>query len=447
MDFMDSVLIVGGGGREHALLEAMLRSDRPLCMYAYPGNPGMERDGCMLVDQEISNWEDLADWAKLNEIDLTVVGPEAPLVDGIVDTFKKQGLLAFGPSAAAARIEGSKEFSKNLMKKYGIPTAAFEVFTDKAKALAYAEKKGTPIVIKVSGLAAGKGAIICETQNAAKAALVDIFDKKSFGAAGETVVIEEMMSGEEVSVFVLTDGKAYKILPTAQDHKRIGDGDTGLNTGGMGAYAPASGLIDAAMMSRIEKEIIVPTLAAMDKEKSRYRGLLYVGLMMTDEGPKVVEYNCRFGDPETQAVLPLIRCDWYEAFRECASAKGNLASVKWGIDPGSCVSVVLASKGYPGKFSKGKEIKGIDAATEKEHIDVYFAGVSADKKKEKYLTNGGRVLSVTARANTLADAILLAYEGVAEIKYDGITFRRDIGAKGLKSGKPGAAKKKPPQKS
>ncbi|MCL2219856.1 MAG: phosphoribosylamine--glycine ligase [Chitinispirillia bacterium] len=444
---MDSVLIVGGGGREHALLEAMLRSDRPLCMYAYPGNPGMERDGCMLVDQEISNWEDLADWAKLNEIDLTVVGPEAPLVDGIVDTFKKQGLLAFGPSAAAARIEGSKEFSKNLMKKYGIPTAAFEVFTDKAKALAYAEKKGTPIVIKVSGLAAGKGAIICETQNAAKAALVDIFDKKSFGAAGETVVIEEMMSGEEVSVFVLTDGKAYKILPTAQDHKRIGDGDTGLNTGGMGAYAPASGLIDAAMMSRIEKEIIVPTLAAMDKEKSRYRGLLYVGLMMTDEGPKVVEYNCRFGDPETQAVLPLIRCDWYEAFRECASAKGNLASVKWGIDPGSCVSVVLASKGYPGKFSKGKEIKGIDAATEKEHIDVYFAGVSADKKKEKYLTNGGRVLSVTARANTLADAILLAYEGVAEIKYDGITFRRDIGAKGLKSGKPGAAKKKPPQKS
>jgi len=447
VDFMDSVLIVGGGGREHALLEAMLRSDRPLCMYAYPGNPGMERDGCMLVDQEISNWEDLADWAKLNEIDLTVVGPEAPLVDGIVDTFKKQGLLAFGPSAAAARIEGSKEFSKNLMKKYGIPTAAFEVFTDKAKALAYAEKKGTPIVIKVSGLAAGKGAIICETQNAAKAALVDIFDKKSFGAAGETVVIEEMMSGEEVSVFVLTDGKAYKILPTAQDHKRIGDGDTGLNTGGMGAYAPASGLIDAAMMSRIEKEIIVPTLAAMDKEKSRYRGLLYVGLMMTDEGPKVVEYNCRFGDPETQAVLPLIRCDWYEAFRECASAKGNLASVKWGIDPGSCVSVVLASKGYPGKFSKGKEIKGIDAATEKEHIDVYFAGVSADKKKEKYLTNGGRVLSVTARANTLADAILLAYEGVAEIKYDGITFRRDIGAKGLKSGKPGAAKKKPPQKS
>jgi len=436
VDFMDSVLIVGGGGREHALLEAMMRSDRPLCMYAYPGNPGMERDGCTLVDQEISNWDDLADWAKINEINLTVVGPEAPLVEGIVDSFKKQGLLAFGPSAAAARIEGSKAFSKKLMKKYGIPTAGFEVFTDKAGALAYVEKMGTPIVVKVSGLAAGKGAIVCETPAQAKAALADIFDKKSFGAAGETVVIEEMMSGEEASVFVLTDGKAYKILPVAQDHKRIGDDDTGPNTGGMGAYAPAPGVVNAAMMARIEKEIIVPTLAAMEKEKSRYRGLLYIGLMMTQQGPKVVEYNCRFGDPETQAVLPLVHCDWYEAFRECASVKGNLASIKWEIDPGSCVAVVMASKGYPGKFSKGKEITGIDAAGEQDHIDVYFAGVSTDKKKEKYLTAGGRVLAVTARGDTLADAIASAYESVAKINYEGMTFRTDIGAKGLEGYKP-----------
>ncbi|MDR2578396.1 MAG: phosphoribosylamine--glycine ligase [Chitinispirillales bacterium] len=428
---MDSVLIIGGGGREHALLKALLRSDRPLCLYAYPGNPGMERDGCMLVDQKIANWDELADWAKMNEINLTVVGPEAPLAEGVVDTFKKHGLLAFGPSKAAAQIESSKVFSKNLMKKYGIPTADFEIFTAKDEALAYIEKKGAPIVVKVDGLAAGKGAVVCAKLGEAKAALEDIFDKKSFGEAGDAVIIEEMMSGEEASVFVLTDGKSYKILPVAQDHKRIGDNDTGLNTGGMGAYAPAPA-VDAKVMAVVEKDIIAPTLAAMDKEGARYRGLLYVGLMMTADGPKVVEYNCRFGDPETQAVMPLVRCDWYKLFKECASARGNLSDVGWSVDSGYCVAVVMASKGYPGKFAKGKAITGIDEAEEKGTVDVYFAGVATDRKKENYQTNGGRVLAVSAKGETLADAIAQAYEGVAEIKFDGAAFRRDIGAKGLR---------------
>ncbi|MDR2692780.1 MAG: phosphoribosylamine--glycine ligase [Chitinispirillales bacterium] len=440
---MDSVLIVGGGGREHALLKALLRSDRALCVFAYPGNPGMERDGCMLVDQEIADWNDLAQWALMNDINLTVVGPEAPLADGIVDIFKKEGLLVFGPTKAAAQIESSKAFAKNLMKKYGIPTAEFEIFKEKDSALAYVEAKGAPIVVKASGLAAGKGAIVCGTFNEAKRTLEDIFDKKIFGTAGETVVIEEMMSGPEASVFVLTDGKGYKVLPVAQDHKRVGDGDTGPNTGGMGAYAPATGVVDAATMARVEKEIIVPTLTAMDKEKTRYRGLLYIGLMLTADGPKVVEYNCRFGDPETQAVLPLVHCDWYEAFSQCANARGNISGVKWKIDPGYCVSVVMAGKGYPGKAAKGKIISGIDAAEEKA-ADVYFAGVAAkavedkknndedkEKDRKKYTTAGGRVLAVSARGETLTEAIANAYEAAAEIKFEGAVYRKDIGAKGL----------------
>jgi len=430
VEFIDSVLIVGGGGREHALLKALLRSDRALCVFAYPGNPGMERDGCVLVDQEIEDWNDLAQWALMNDINLTVVGPEAPLAEGIVDIFKKEGLLVFGPSKAAAQIESSKAFAKKLMKKHGIPTAEFEIFKEKDKALAYVEAKGAPIVVKVSGLAAGKGAIVCDTLDDAKAALEDIFDKKSFGAAGETVVIEEMMSGPEASVFVLTDGKGYKVLPAAQDHKRIGDGDAGPNTGGMGAYAPAVSVVSAETMARVEKEIIVPTLAAMEKEKARYRGLLYIGLMITAEGPKVVEYNCRFGDPETQAVLPLVHCDWYEAFSQCANAKGNVSGVKWKVDSGYCVSVVMAGKGYPGKTAKGKTITGIDAAEDKA-ADVYFAGVAKDKDKEKYTTTGGRALAVSVKGKTLAEAIANTYEAVAEIKFDGAVYRKDIGAKGL----------------
>lgn len=424
---MNTVFIIGSGGREHALLKALLRSDRPLCIYAYPGNPGMERDGCTIVEK-VADWAELADWARSNEVDLTIVGPEVPLVEGIVDIFEKRGCCIFGPTKAAARIEGSKAFAKNLMKKYEIPTAAFEVFTEKKKALDYLSRKGAPIVVKVSGLAAGKGAIVCDTEGDAKEAIADIFDNKSFGEAGAQVVLEEKMVGEEASVFVLTDGRNYRILPVAQDHKAVFEGDRGPNTGGMGAYAPAP-LVDNAMLKRIESEIVVPTLGAMEQEKARYRGLLYCGVMVTDEGPKVVEFNCRFGDPETQAVLPLVECDWYELFAACAA--GRLEDIGWTVRPGYCVDVVLASKGYPGPYEKGKRITGLDEAEHsKSNRDVYHSGTALDPEG-RFMTNGGRVVSVSAWAETLADAISIAYEGVAKIDFQGRTFRKDIGAKGL----------------
>jgi phosphoribosylamine--glycine ligase len=428
MDMLDTVLIVGSGGREHALLKALLRTDRPLCTYAYPGNPGMEADGCILVDRKIDSWEDLADWAEENEVELTVVGPEVPLVEGIVDIFSARGLAVFGPTASAARIEGSKEFAKNLMKKHGIPTAAFETFTGKDEALAYLEKHGAPIVVKASGLAAGKGAIVCDTMEEARDALGKVFDDRAFGEAGSTVVLEEKMVGEEASVFALTDGRDYRLLPVSQDHKPAFDGDRGPNTGGMGAYAPAP-LVDEALLTRIEEEIIKPTLSAMEKEGARYRGLLYAGVMVTDEGPKVVEFNCRFGDPETQAVLPLVECDWYAAFMACA--KGRLSEVAWTVRPLSCVTVVLASGGYPGRYEKGKAISGVEEADHNtETVDVYHAGTKM--VDGKLVTGGGRVLAVSAWGPTLEDAVATAYEHVAKIDFEDRMFRHDIAAKGLK---------------
>jgi len=436
MDYMDSVLIIGGGGREHALQKALLRSDRPLFMYAYPGNPGMENDGCTLLDKKFNGWDELADWAELNEIDLTVVGPEIPLVEGIVDIFKKKGLAIFGPTKKAAQIEGNKSFAKKFMKKYKIPTAGFETFDNKDDALAFLKKHGAPVVVKASGLAAGKGAIVCETMDEATDALKDMFDNEVFGEAGSTVVIEDKMSGEEASVFVVTDGKSYKVLPIAQDHKRIGENDTGLNTGGMGAYAPCP-LVDKSMLAQIEEEIIVPTLDGMRKEGMPYQGLLYVGVMATPEGPKVVEYNCRFGDPETQAVMPLVNCDWFEVFRACST--GRLGSLDWSVKPEYCVSVVLASQGYPGKYEKGKVIEGVEKAEgSKPNVDAYHSGTALDKQGN-FVTNGGRVLAISAWAESLSDAITEAYEAIAEISFEGITFRKDIAAKGmarLKKNKP-----------
>ncbi len=428
MDFMDTVLIVGSGGREHAILKALMRSERPLCTFAYPGNPGIEDNGCMLVRQEINNWEDLADFAENNGIDLTVVGPEVPLVEGIVDIFKKRGLTIFGPAKAAARIEGSKQFAKTLMKNYDIPTASFETFSDKKSAVTYLEKTGAPVVVKVSGLAAGKGAIVCDTLEDAHAALDDIFERKLFGEAGSCVILEEKMSGEEASIFALTDGKTFKVLPASQDHKAIFEGDKGPNTGGMGAYAPAP-LIDSQMLERIKKEIIKPTLDAMEREGCPYQGVLYAGVMITQDGPKVVEFNCRFGDPETQAVLPLVECDWFEVLTACA--KGNLADVELSIKDLYCATVVLASQGYPGPVEKGKIITGIDKAERnKTNVDVYQAGTGRNSKGE-LLTNGGRVLAISAWSETLQGAVDTAYENVDHIVFEGKTFRRDIGAKGI----------------
>ncbi len=427
MEFLNNVLIVGGGGREHALLKALLRTERPMCTFAYPGNPGMESDGCMLVQEPIDGWDDLATWAETNEIELVVVGPEIPLVEGIVDLFTSRGLCVFGPNSKAARIEGSKAFAKRLMRDHNIPTAAYETFTDHTSAAAYARKQGAPLVVKTSGLAAGKGAIVCDTLEDVLAALSRIFHKKEFGAAGETVLIEEKMSGEEASVFVLTDGRNHKTLPVSQDHKAIGDNDTGPNTGGMGAYAPAP-LVDGALLARIDDEIVKPTLAAMRSAGCPYKGLLYVGVMVTAEGPKVVEYNCRFGDPETQCVLPLVSCDWYELFR--ASATGGIDKVKWDVAKGACATVVLASKGYPGKYAKGKQITGIDAAEELGGVDVYHAGTALNDEGV-LVTNGGRVLAVSARAASLEAAVARAYEAAGRIEFDGKYCRSDIGAKGI----------------
>lgn len=422
-----NVLIVGSGGREHALLKALLRSERAIAAFAWPGNPGMETDGCTLVGDEVNNWDELAAWAEANEINLTIAGPEVPLVEGITDRFARRGLLVFGPTAKAAQLEGSKAWAKELMRKYKVPTAEFATFTTRDDAVAYLKKHGAPVVVKASGLAAGKGAVVCETEKEAMDAIERMFIRKEFGDAGLTVVLEEKMSGEEASVFVLTDGAGYKILPIAQDHKRAGDGDTGPNTGGMGAYAPAP-LIDKAMLARIESEIIKPTLAAMKKEGATYRGLLYVGVMCTSEGPKVVEYNCRFGDPETQAVLPLVQCDWYEMFKACAT--GGVGKVDWDVSDGACATVVLASKGYPGHYEKGKLITGVEDAEAIEGVDVYHAGTVSLPDGE-IVTNGGRVLAVSARDATLEKAIAKAYKAVDKVKFEGKISRKDIGAKGV----------------
>jgi phosphoribosylamine--glycine ligase len=428
MDVLNTVLIIGGGGREHAIAKALLRTDRALCLFAYPGNPGMEDDGCMMVDATFEDWNECADWAEENAVDLTIVGPEQPLVEGIVDIFTKRGLAIFGPSRSASRLEGSKEFSKNLMKKYKIPTADFISVSSKKDALAYLAEKGAPIVIKASGLAAGKGAVVCDTLEHARETLDDMFDKKVFGDAASIVVLEEKMDGEEASVFALTDGKSYKILPVAQDHKRAFDGDKGPNTGGMGAYAPAP-CVDAAMLGRIEKEIIIPTLSAMQKEGATYKGLLYAGVMLTKDGPKVVEFNCRFGDPETQAVLPLVECDWYEVFM--ASARGNLSSVDFTVKSQACATVVCASGGYPGAYDKGILIHGLDSDDlRRSDIDVYHAGTARGPRGD-IVTSGGRVLAVSAWAETLSDAVANAYVGVSAISYDKKMFRRDIAARGL----------------
>ena len=374
MDFMESVLIVGSGAREHAMVKALLRSDRPLCLYACPGNPGMEDDGCMLIESPDGNWNALADWAIQNDINLTLVGPEVPLAEGIVDIFRKKQLPIFGPTKKAAQIEGSKSFAKDLMARYGIPTAAYRVFNDKPAALNYLAEQGAPIVVKASGLAAGKGAFVCDTLEEARLAIETVFDKDIFGEAGSEVVIEEKMKGEEASVFVLSDGKTYKILPVSQDHKRLGEKDTGPNTGGMGAYAPCT-LVDKTLLTAIEADIIAPTLEAMKNEGMPYTGLLYAGIMVTPTGPKVVEFNCRFGDPETQVVLPLVDCDWFEVLYACSSSGNKLASVQWTVKPGYCVGVVMASGGYPGPYEKGKHITGIfEAEGNKPNVDVYHAG-------------------------------------------------------------------------
>lgn len=418
------VLVIGSGGREHALLWRLAQSPSVTEVYAIPGNDGMT-DVAHLIP--VKGHEDILDFARLMKVDLTVAGPETVLTDGLADEFAAAGLPFFGPSKAAARIEGSKEFAKDLMKKYGIPTAAYEVFTDEDKAVAYLKaNKKYPIVIKADGLAAGKGVIIAQTEDEAVSTVKDMLEGHSFGGAGRSVVIEEFMEGEEASVLCFCDGTTVVPMVSSQDHKRIFDGDKGPNTGGMGAYAPAPVMTDD-MMDEVKVKILRPIVAAMKKEGYPFKGCLYAGLMITDEGPKVVEFNCRFGDPETEAVLPLFDGDLAQVMLDCVNGTLTKEEVKW--KKGCAVDVVLASEGYPSSHSSGEVISGLEDA-KKAGCLVFHAGTT--RKNGEYVVNGGRVLNVVALAPTLAEAKAKAYEGVSRIHWQGMQYRHDIADKGLK---------------
>lgn len=417
------ILIVGNGGREHALL-AKLRQDAPHAeFFITVGNGGTGRLATA-VPIEGSEIQALAGWALKNEIDLTVVGPEVPLAEGIVDHFSAQGLPIFGPSRAAAELESSKAFAKGLMKRHGIPTAAFEVFTDADTAIAFVRAQGAPIVVKASGLAAGKGAIVCQTESEAIQAIRDILADGRFGEAGNEVVVEEFMTGEELSVFAICDGKKAVRLMGAQDHKRIGEGDSGPNTGGMGAYAPVS-IATKALLEQVDEVILAPTMKAMAEDGRPYRGFLYAGLMITPEGPKVVEFNCRFGDPEAQVVLPLMESSLLELL-ETVARGGDLpaaADIRW--RPRAAVTTVLASGGYPGSYGTGFPIEIPDQLESDENVRIFHAGTREDDGQ--LVTAGGRVLAVTALGESVKEAAQRSREAAAQIQFRGRVFRGDIG--------------------
>lgn len=417
------VLVIGSGGREHALLWKLSQSPSVTDVYVVPGNDGMS-DVASLIP--IKGNDDIIDFARLMQVDLTVAGPETVLTEGLADEFEKRGMAFFGPSKAAARIEGSKGFAKALMKKYGIPTAAYETFDDEEKAIAYLKANDTyPIVIKADGLASGKGVIIAQSEEEAIDTVKDMLEGHTFSGAGRSVVIEEFMEGEEASMLCFCDGTNVVPMISAQDHKRIFDFDKGPNTGGMGAYAPAP-VMTKEMCEEVNVRILRPIVAAMKKEGYPFKGCLYAGLMITSEGPKVVEFNCRFGDPETEAVLPLFDGDLARVMLDCVHGTLSDEAVVW--KKACAVDVVLASEGYPASHSSGEVISGIEDA-KKAGCLVFHAGTV--KKNGQYVVNGGRVLNVVALADTLAEAKAKAYEGVNRISWRGMQYRHDIADKGL----------------
>ncbi len=417
-----NVLVIGSGGREHALAYKISESKRLDKLFIMPGNTGTKALGTN-VNINLNEHEAIYSFCLQNKIELVVIGPEQPLVDGISDYLRERGINVFGPSSKAAAIEAQKSFAKWLMIKYNIPTAAYKEFNLSGYELAkeYIFSQKFPCVIKADGLAAGKGVIICNNAAEAFDALENIFGNKIFGHAGDKIIIEEFMSGEEASIFAITDGSEFVCLPAAQDHKRIGDNDTGKNTGGMGAYCPAP-LITPLLMDLIEKKIIIPTINAMAIEGRKFIGCLYCGLMITSEGPKVVEFNCRFGDPETQAVLPVLEGDFLQLLYSAALGTLDKTSVKY--NNGAAVCVVAASKGYPDSYEKGFEISGLDSLDK--DIVVFHAGTKDDGNK--ILTNGGRVLGVTAVVEKpeLKTAKQKAYQALEKITFNGMYFRSDI---------------------
>ena len=416
-----NILVIGSGGREHALFWKLSESPQTERIYAIPGNPGMGE----MTDIAVTDNAAILQFAKEKDIDLVVVGPEVPLMNGLVDDLEAAGIPAFGPRANAAEIEGSKSFAKDLMKKYGIPTARYEVFAEAEAARAYIRSEGTPIVVKADGLAAGKGVVVAMTEQEALDAVDAIMENNSFGDAGERVVIEEFMEGEEASLLAFTDGTVIRPMISAQDHKRAFDGDKGPNTGGMGTYAPAP-VMTPELTERAVEEILKPTISAMEKEGRAYRGCLYLGLMITADGPKVVEFNARFGDPETQVVLPLLDGDLVQIMHACAD--GTLADVPIRWKDSAAVCVVLSAGGYPASYEKGNEIYGIGNA-EKLGALVFHAGTA--KKNGKIVTNGGRVLGVVGMGKDIASAVQSAYDAVDQISFKGEYHRKDIAHRAL----------------
>lgn len=416
------ILVVGGGGREHAIIRKLKESPKAGKIYCAPGNGGISKDA-ECVDIAVSNIKGMVDFSKENSVDLVFVAPDDPLAAGMVNALEDAGIRAFGPRAEAAVIESSKVFSKNLMKKYNIPTAGYEVFDDPAKALEFIKTEDSyPSVIKADGLALGKGVIIASDYSEAEDAIKTIMEDKKFGDSGNKVVIEEFLTGPEVSVLAFTDGKCVKPMVSSKDHKRAFDGDKGLNTGGMGTISPnpyyTKEIADTCM-----KTIFLPTIHAMNSEGRTFKGCLYFGLMLTKDGPKVIEYNSRFGDPETQVVLPRLETDFVDIIEAVIDGRLEEQPIKWSSE--ACACVVMASGGYPVKYKKGIEITGLDENGQLGGVTVYHAGTSC--RNEKFYTDGGRVLGVTALGKDLPHAVAKAYAGVDKIHFDGAHFRHDIG--------------------
>jgi phosphoribosylamine--glycine ligase len=420
------VLVVGAGGREHALCWKLTQSPKLTRLYAAPGNPGMAQLAeCVPI--QAMDIDGLLTFAQQERIDLTVVGPEDPMAAGIADRFEAAGLRVFGPSQKAAQIESSKAFALGLMHRYGVPTADYAAFTDPEKAEAYLSKRRAPIVIKADGLAAGKGAIVCATLEEARQAVHQVLVQRTFGASGDTVVVMDYLEGEEASIFALTDGEEVAILAPSQDHKRIFDGDRGPNTGGMGAYAPAPVVTDA-VLADVRERIVLRTLRAMKAEGRAYKGVLYAGIILTPDGPKVIEFNCRFGDPETQAVLPLLEADLLDLC--LAVCEGRVREVSVPPPRRAAACVVLASEGYPGACPKGRAISGLDEVERMPDTIAFHAGTA--RQDGQTVTAGGRVLGLTALARDLPSALARAYQAVGQIRFEGMQYRKDIGYRALK---------------
>ncbi len=419
------VMVIGGGGREHTLAYALSKSSRVDDILCVPGNAGTAAIG-ENIDVKVDDHDGLAILARQRNVDLTVVGPEVPLCAGIVDRFEAEDLRIFGPTKAAARIEGDKAYAKRLMKSAHVPTAEGRIFKRFEDARSYVATRDTGVVVKASGLAAGKGVSVCEDPANALLELEKIMVDRAFGGAGNTVVVEELLKGQELSVFALVDGRTIYVLETAQDHKPIGEGDTGPNTGGMGAYSPAP-IATRAVMATVEREVLVPIVDALRNDDAPYRGLLYVGLMLTAAGPKVLEFNCRFGDPETQPMLMRLESDLCDMLEAVVDGRLADADVRWSPKPAVCV--VMASQGYPGKYESGKVIEGLDEAAAMKDVCVFHAGT----RRLEHLTvsSGGRVLGVTALGDDIADAKQRAYQAVTTIHFDNAYYRHDIADKAI----------------